>query len=153
MTSPTFAVEPLHAVLPELRPLLPSHWAELASYPDIPLDPNYDLYLKIADAGMLTVYTARLNDTLIGYALFFLHAGHMHYRSTGWAMNDIVWLHPTHRNLGIGRDFVAFWDADLRDRGIDVVHIDTKLVAPALAHLLGACCYSQITLGFERRLS
>jgi GNAT superfamily N-acetyltransferase len=97
-------------------------------------------------------------EKLIGYAIFvvkpgkFTPGGHPHYQRHGWAMNDIIWLHPEHRNLGIGGQFVEYWEADLFARGIHVVHVNTKVSHPELAFLLKNCGYAKIEEGYEKRL-
>ncbi|MGH2517811.1 MAG: hypothetical protein ACRDHP_19365, partial [Ktedonobacterales bacterium] len=62
------ATEELTPVLAnEMTPLLRSHYDEIAFYKDIPLDPDWDGYLRIQATGSLRVFTARAGDALIGY--------------------------------------------------------------------------------------
>ena len=89
----TFRRENVKGVWPEIRPLFDRHWAEIAHDKTIPLDPDYDLYLKADEGGMLRVYTAREGATLIGYCVFFVRAN-PHYKSTIYAVQDIIFIVP-----------------------------------------------------------
>lgn len=148
-----FSIEPYAQLIDEIKPLLFEHWRELAVYQDIPLDPDYDFYEKANSSGMLTYYVAREGRALIGYAIFVVKpGGHPHYRRHGWAMNDIVWIRPDRRNLGVGRQFAKYWESDLNDRGVHVVHVNAKTGHPELAMLLLNCGYAKIEEGYEKRL-
>ena len=146
-----FATENYDQIIDDLVILLPSHWAELAVHKDIPLDPDLDFYRIANQAGYIRAYTARLEGRLVGYSIFVVKK-HPHYRGHKWALNDIVWIAPEHRKLGIGRAFVAHWDADLRADGVDVVHVNAKTAEPALSFLLSACGYGTTEVGLEKRL-
>jgi GNAT superfamily N-acetyltransferase len=146
-----FATERYRDVIGEGQSMLMAHWAELAVHKDIPLDPEYAFYEKMDDIGALRIYTVRSEGQLIGYSIFVVRPRHAHY-NIGWAMNDIVWLHPEHRNEGVGAAFVAFWDQELTALGVTLVHINAKVSHPALAYLLKKCGYVVIEAGYEKRL-
>ena len=146
-----FAVETYGQLVDEIKPLLPEHWAELAVHKDIPLDPDFSFYERAAAAGSLLFMTVRKAGALIGYSIWVVKA-HPHYRGHIWAINDIVWLHPEHRGMRIGRAFVAFWEAELKARGVAVVHVETKSAAPQLLYLLQETEYDPTTIGVEKRL-
>jgi GNAT superfamily N-acetyltransferase len=147
----TFSTEKYADVIDELRPLLSEHWAEIAVYPDIPLDPDYDFYDKANSIGMLVGYFIRDESKIIGYAIFII-AKHKHYQGHSWAMNDIVWIHPDHRNLGTGRKLVAHWEEALKADGVNVIHVNAKTAHMPLAYLLMDCQYVQIEAGYEKRI-
>lgn len=146
-----FARERFADVIEEGKPLLMQHWAEIAVHKDIPLDPEWSFYQAMDDAGALKIFTARKDGVLIGYAVFVVRPRHAHY-AISWAVNDIVWIHPDHRNMGVGSAFAAYWDAALRDLGVTVVSIDTKVAHPALMYLLKDCGYATVVCGMEKRL-
>lgn len=148
---PVFALETYESVEAEIRPMLPEHWAELAVHHDIPLDPDYDLYQRMSAAGVMLFYTARSLGELIGYAIFTV-AKNPHYRRHTWAVSDILWVHPSFRQIGVGRAFMNFWDGSLRARGVDVVHVNAKVAAPALMYLLKDGDYATTECGMEKRL-
>lgn len=148
-----FAIEKYNDVIGDIVPLFELHWKEIATYQDIPLEPDYGFYAKMSKEERLVCYTARNSEgQLIGYSIFFLRKGHPHYKSHSWASNDIVWLHPDYRGFGVGKRFVAFWDEDLRARGFDVVKVDVKLEHPALGFLLEGCDYRPTERSYEKRL-
>jgi|SRR5208283_2620057 len=148
-------VERYDDVIGEAAPMLKEHYHELSAHKDIELDPDFELYEKLSAAGALRVYTVRDGSTifapLVGYALFFIRK-HMHYKQAGWAVNDLVWLHPKFRNFGAGSKLVDFWDADLAELGIHVVRVDTKAHSPALERLLVVKGYGVIGSIIEKRL-
>ena len=152
--SPTlvrFTLEPYASVVDEIRPLLVEHWQELAVYPDIPLDPDYEIYKSLDRMGAMMIYTVRVDDALVGYAVYFTRK-HLHYKQHTWAINDIVLIRDGYRNAGIGMKFFDFIEKDLKDRGVDVMHTSTKTMHPELAMLLRARQHNEVELGFSLRL-
>lgn len=92
-----FAVESIANVIEEIKPLLTLHWEEIAGYKDsIPLDPDYEKYETMAQQGRLVIVTARDAGKLIGYSIFFL-VNHMHYKSTLFAVNDVIFMLAEYR--------------------------------------------------------
>jgi len=147
-----FAIEPFARALPEMQPLFERHWREIATYPDVPLNPDYEFYHAAAAAGLLVVYTARLDGRLVGYAVFIVRKGHLHYRDHGWALNDIIWVDPTVRGQRLGDGLMDFAEGSLRDAGFSFVHMRTKIKHPHLARLLEERGYALIEYGHEKRL-
>ncbi len=148
-----FAVETYAEVIGDLRPLLELHWREIALFQDdIPLDPDWEFYSKANAAGLVRCYTARLDGALIGYTIFVVRDRHPHYNHR-WAVEDIVWIHPDHRNLGVATGLFDFFETDLRKGGPVVLHLTTKIAHPALAVLLGLRGYDEVERGFSKRLT
>ena len=145
------AVEAFADVIDEAKPLLVEHWHELALYPDIPLDPDYEAYAALDKAGAIVIYTVRAHGELVGYAVYFIRK-HLHYRQHTWAVNDIVLVRDRYRDFGIGTSLFDFIEADLRKRGADVIHTGTKVLHPELAMLLRARRHTEAEIGFSLRL-
>jgi GNAT superfamily N-acetyltransferase len=145
------AAERYGDVIEEGKPLLFQHWKELTSYPDIPLEPEWEWYRQMDEAGALKIFTLRHVDCLIGYSLFVVRPRHAHY-DVSWAVNDIIWLSPDYRNIGVGSAFITYCDEKLRELGVTVVCIDAKVRHPALMYLLKKCGYRTISCGMEKRL-
>lgn len=140
-------------VIEDLKPLLAEHHAELALYKDeIPLDPNFDLYFNLDRVGLIRCYTVRLEGVLVGYAIFSIVARHLHYAHR-WAINDIIWIHPDHRNFGIGSELCDVFEADLARNGPIVIHIETKESAPELAMLLRHRGYGTVGVSLSKRFA
>jgi GNAT superfamily N-acetyltransferase len=149
--STVIGVERYADVIEDLRPLLGAHHEELALYRDsIPLDPDFETYQKLNDMGLIRAYTVRLGGALIGYAIFSIIARHLHYRHR-WAINDILWIHPDHRNFGIGTELCDVFEEDLRRDGPVVIHIETKDHEPALAMLLRSRQYDTVGVSLSKR--
>lgn len=148
-----FTRERYGEVIDDIKPLLAEHHRELALYQDdIPLDPDFDLYEQLDRSGVLRVYTARDNGRLIGYAIFVVRERHGHYAHR-WAVNDILFIVPERRTLGVGSGLFDFFEADLREGGPVVVHIETKAEHPELAFLLQSRGYGMVGPSFGKRLA
>lgn len=105
----------------EIQPLIAAHYREIAHYQDIPLDPDYDVYYKIADAGQLRVFTARKQKSgaLVGYCLYFVRSN-PHYKTSIQAVQDILFLTPELRGLTLGPALIAYTEARLKEEGVQV---------------------------------
>ncbi len=115
-----YARESMAAVLAEIKPLLWEHWAEVAHYPDIPLDPDWPQYERCETSGTLRIYTARACFALIGYCIYVVGPG-LHYKSRTYANQDILFLSSAYRRGRICRDLVQFTESELKAEGVDVV--------------------------------
>jgi hypothetical protein len=93
----TCQVESFTKNLAQLKPLLLGHWAELALDQDrVPLDPDWEIYLrKDAEGGILFV-TVRDAGALVGYFVGFVGPG-LHYRTCLTLQMDVFFLHPDFR--------------------------------------------------------
>lgn len=130
-----FARESYGEAVDDVRPLLREHWEELATYADVPLDPDFESYRAVDAAGMLRAYTARVDGALVGYAIYFVRPHH-HYRSTLWAISDIILIRRDHRNVGLGNGLFDFLENDLRACGVKAMYTMAKLAHPELSFLL-----------------
>jgi GNAT superfamily N-acetyltransferase len=136
-----FAVETYAQVVDDIRPLLQEHWRELATYHDIPLDPNYPKYAAAQESGMLRIYTVRTdgragdNSRLVAYAIYFV-SPHHHYQTTKWAISDIILVVTEHRGLKLGHGLFDFLEDALRAEGVEVMYTMAKLKHPELSMLL-----------------
>lgn len=149
----TYQVETYSDVIEELLPLLAAHWRELALFKDeIPLDPDHGWYRKGSEAGVLQFFTVRADGVLIGYAVFVVIPRHPHYAHR-WAHDDILWVAPEHRKSGVGNGLLDFCESELSKNGPVMIHINTKIHAPALAVLLQSRGYENVELGFSKRLA
>ncbi len=119
-----FAVEPLIAARPDIESLVPAQWAHTGE-PDIPCQPNWNLYHQFADRNALMVTMARDLDEPVGYLAAFIYP---HPNSYGVSIASI----PTYfvknrpsRALILAR-MVDFAIQRLAERGIYRVDIDTN---------------------------
>jgi hypothetical protein len=123
--SVTFAQEPLSADLwAEAMPLLVAHWAEVAHFKDIPLEPDLAVYRQADVNGAVRVFTARRDSSLVGYALFFVRAN-PHYASSVQAVQDVLYIAPECRGVTSYR-FIRWCDEQLKAEGVEAVYQHSK---------------------------
>lgn len=121
---PIFAREDLTtALISEVSPMLMAHWMEVARYPDMRLDPDWEKYLRIQEHGGLRIFTAREDGRLVGYNAFFVDT-HLHYKTWRLASNDVIFINRMER--GFGKHFRAFCEMKLKDEGIRVATYHVK---------------------------
>jgi hypothetical protein len=150
MGSIRFAREALtDALLAEFTPLLQQHWREIAHYPDIPLNPDYETYRAAESAGILRVYTVRDGSACVGYALFFVR-NNPHYTGSLQAVQDVLYLHPSQRG-GNGYRFIAWCDIQLQREGVQAVYHHSK-AAHNFGALLNRQGYELVDLIYAKRL-
>lgn len=123
----TYQEEALADCLEEMKPLLESHWEEIAIHKEVvKLDPDYDKYLLLDNMGMLHVLTVRDEGVLIGYFISFIQP-HMHYKSTIYAVNDILYLDKEYRKGLTGYKMFKRAEELLTEIGVDVIVIHSKV--------------------------
>jgi len=124
----TFQKEPFQGrFFDEAQPYFAIHYKELAVDQDeVPLDPDYPMYFKLEEMGILHTFTARDAGKLIGYNLSLVK-GHLHYQSTLTAHNDIYYLDRAYRKNGVGRSFFSAWMVELKRLGVVRILLGTKL--------------------------
>jgi GNAT superfamily N-acetyltransferase len=144
---PTFARESAADVIDEIKPLLEAHFQEIAHYPDIPLKPDYDFFLKTPS---LRVFTVRHQCQLIGYCLFFV-APNPKYMTSLQAHQSILYVSPSHRRGSVGLRFIDWCDTQLRTEGVQVVYHHMK-AAHDFGPLLERLGYTLMDKIYARRL-
>jgi hypothetical protein len=103
----------------EMMPLIQSHYLEIARFQDIPLDPNFELYMKLDSAGALRVFTARSEEgLLLGYGCFLVHS-HLHFKNSLQAFHDLLFIEKAAR--GHGGLFIKYCDDQLTLEGVKVI--------------------------------
>lgn len=143
-----FRRERAQDIFEEAAPLLRQHYAEIAHYQDIPLEPDLAQYAAVEEAGCLRVFTARDDSGLIGYAVFFVRRN-LHYRSSLQAVQDILYVDPGKR--GFGARFIHWCDEQLRKESVQVVYHHVK-AAHDFGALLERFGYQLVDKIYARRL-
>ena len=151
-----YSREPAHTLWDEILPLLQLHYQEIATYQDIPLDPDVERYNAMEAAGALRCFTARIGDglrvpPLIGYSVV-ITAGNLHYRSSGIAMQDVLFVHPEHRRGPAGSGLLDYTETALRQEGLQVIYQHQKTAHPALGIILGRRGYDHVENIWAKRL-
>ena len=123
----TYQQEFLFELREEARPLLVKHWEEVALNKEkIKLDPDWEAYEKLEDVGCLKIFTCRDKGRLIGY-FAVLASPHLHYKSNTFANNDVIYVDPDYRKGWVGIKLIKFAEKCLREDGVDILHINTKI--------------------------
>jgi GNAT superfamily N-acetyltransferase len=112
-------------------PLLEKHWEEVALNKDkIKLNPDWDAYADLEDAGMLKIFTARNSENkLVGYFVVFVKA-HIHYKDHMFAYNDILFVDQDYRKGFTSPRLMKFAEKCLKADGVDVLVVNTKRHKP-----------------------
>ena len=123
----TCHLENFAEILPELKPLLPLHYAELALNQDkVPLSPQYDVYLDRDRQGMVLFATLRQAGEMVGYFIGFVAPG-LHYSTCLTLIMDIFYVHPDHRGAGGGWQLFKFVEQQARARGVQRLFAGSKM--------------------------
>ncbi len=125
-----FQQEFLCQVKDECVPLIESHWEEVAiNKEDIKLNPDWETYEKLEDLGMLAIFTARSSGKLVGYLVVFL-TKNLHYKDHLFASHDLIYLDPDYRKGMTGVRLIKFTEKCLRQDGVSVMTMNTKVKNP-----------------------
>lgn len=145
-----FGTEKVADVIAEIAPLLHAHWKEIAHYQDIKLEPDWEAYRALNEAGILKVFTVRTANArvLIGYSVFFVRHN-LHYSSSKQAVQDILFIHKDYR--GAGRHFIRWCDQQLMADGVQAVYHHVK-TAHNFGPLLERMGYELVDLIYAKRL-
>ena len=114
----------------DIRPLIQRHWEDIALNKDkIKLNPDWDAYHTLEQAGVLKIFTAREGDLLVGYFVVIIQYN-MHYKDHLFASNDVIFLHPDYRKGRTGIKLIQFAEKCLKEDGVSVLAINTKVHKP-----------------------
>jgi len=123
----TAQVESLTERLEDLKPFFPRHWEELAlNQKQVPLDPQYDVYLEKDAAGQVMLVTLRAGGDLAGYFIGFVQPG-LHYKTCLTLTMDIFYVLPEHRGKMGGVILFKAVEAEARRRGVKRMFVGSKL--------------------------
>ena len=132
-----FQVEGLNDIYEkELIPLMKRHWEDMDSHLG-EFDPNEEFYKALNDLGLIRLYTIRIKDKIVSYALFVFQRA-IHQKKIVTAISDAIWCcrdsvksHPT-IPLALIRNF----EADIKNIGATRIRISGKIDHPDLLRLL-----------------
>lgn len=126
-----FQVERFRDCYSEAAPLLIAHYNEVATNKESKvLDPDEDRYMMLEDNGMLRIFTARDGGKLVGYFVSMVMP-HLHYSSTIYAMNDILYVDPEYRGTTLAYRMFKGAMQDLKENSnTDVMMIHMKIKHP-----------------------
>ena len=111
--------------------LIELHWEEIALNKEkIKLNPDWEKYKSLEELGALKIFTARDDvNKLVGYFVVIVGAN-LHYKDHIFAENDIIYLHKDYRKGFTGVKLIKFAEKCLKDDGVSVLKINTKVHQP-----------------------
>jgi len=110
----------------ELSELYQDHYEELSVTKEFQLNPDYESYDRLAQAGMLRVITCRVDGNLAGYIIFFIQP-HMHYKDCLTAFEDIYYISKPYRKGRIGIKLFQYAEEVLKGIGVNRIIYGTKI--------------------------
>ena len=137
-------------VMAEAVPLLMEQKTELAAYQDIEFNPDWERYTRAEKEGFLRVYTAREDERLIGYAVFFVDRN-MHYQDSLQAKQDVFYVEQDRRGAAVGSALIQYSEQHLKLEGVQVIHHHAKLHT-AFGVLLERSGYVKLETILSKRL-
>ena len=112
--------------LQALEPMFPAHYEELCVTKEFPLEPDYDAYRRIADAGQLVCIVCMDDKEVVGYIVFIVQP-HLHYKSCLTAFEDIYFLKKEFRQGRIGIRMFRYAEEVLKKSGVKRIVMHTKV--------------------------
>jgi len=134
-----FGVESFDQAVNDIQELIKLHYEEIALNKDvIPLDPDWDKYRALMNNNLACLITARDDGKLVGYSIFFV-TSHPHYKSTIFANNDLIYLHPDYRKGMVGVRLIQYSEQHLRQLGVAKIlwHVKFNKDFTRVLHRLG----------------
>jgi GNAT superfamily N-acetyltransferase len=125
-----FQEESYLEVCEDIKPLIQLHWEQIALNKDkIKLNPDWDEYERLYNAGNLKIYTARAGHELVGYFIVGV-ANNIHYKDHLFANCDIIYVKPDSRAGMTGYKLISYAEKELKKIGVSVLNINTKTHTP-----------------------
>jgi len=112
--------------LDALKEIIQDHYEELSVTKTFPLDPDWEAYKQILDAGRLKFVTCKEDGKLIGYIIFFVMP-HLHYKTCLTAFEDIYFLKKEYRKGRVGIRMFQFAEKMLKEQGVQRILYNTKV--------------------------
>jgi len=110
--------------------LIRLHWEEIALNKEvIKLNPDWESYEALEEAGTLKIFTARDGSNLVGYFVVLVGRS-LHYKDHIFAENDIIYLHKDYRKGYTGIKLIKFAEKCLKEDGVSILKVNTKVHQP-----------------------
>lgn len=141
------------ALIAEMQPLIELHHSEISHFKDLELDPSFDSYKALEEAGILRFFTVRDDDKfgeLVGYSVWTVTA-HPHFKGIKQATEDLLLLHPDCRKGREGVRFIGFCDGWLKGDGIKIIYHSVNM-AHDFSAILKRMGYVAVDTVYARRV-
>jgi hypothetical protein len=122
-----YSQESFEEIIPELKDFEHTHWLELAVSKDsVPVDMDWQRFVKMEREGKLHTVTVRKNHKLVGYHITLV-GGHLHYKSTLHGIVDLYYIKKDDRLGRTGLRLFQYAEMSLKQRGVKKIITGTKL--------------------------
>ena len=126
----TYQQEFLSDCRKDCEELIRLHWEEIALNKEvIKLNPDWESYGALEEAGTLKIFTARNGSNLVGYFVVLVGRS-LHYKDHIFAENDIIYLHKDYRKGYTGIKLIKFAEKCLKEDGVSILKVNTKVHQP-----------------------
>lgn len=126
----TFQQEFLITCRKEAEVLIKEHWQEIAVNKEkIKLNPDWETYEDLEKVSRIKIFTARDTGKLVGYFVVFV-AKNIHYKDHIFASNDVIFVTKEYRKGFTGAKLIEFAKKCLKEDGVSVLNINTKVHQP-----------------------
>ena len=112
----------------EVEPLAELEWEE-SGHPTEALSIDWDAYYDLEGRSLLKFFTARKDGLLVGYFVVIL-SGLLTSKGEVIAIYDSVYVHKDYRKSTVGKRMFDFVEKCLKEDGVSVLAINTKVHAP-----------------------
>lgn len=134
----TFQQEQWPDVSRELKALVAIQWQEIAlDKEEIPLDPDWSLYDRAHQKGIVNITTIRDGERLVGWYVNLVQA-HPHYKTTLFGFLDLYYVLPAYRLPTVGMRLFGEMEKAMRALGVKELISITKMhhnIAPVFDRL------------------
>jgi GNAT superfamily N-acetyltransferase len=136
----SYDIESFEDIYEEIKSMCFSHAEETEDYSDfMPLDPNFDLYFSMSEAGTLSFCTARdEKGKLVGYFSMIIDY-HPHHKSILCCTNNLLYVSKEYRNSGVAKEMMLLCEEYLKEKKVQLFIFSAKSSNPlqSLAKDLG----------------
>lgn len=96
------------------------HFKEIHFLSDFEFNPDIQYYLALENSGSLKFFSVLVNGKLVGYSIYFIRS-HPHCIDLSMAWQDAIYLEPSMRGNGFGKELIETADSFFADIGCNVV--------------------------------
>ena len=136
------------SLIQELYPLLKNHWAEVAHYKDIELDPDWDAYASLQEQGKYLSVIARDEFGQVAGYMGIATGPNAHYKNTMMGMVDVIYLSLPNRRGTTAAKLIRYAE-ELAE--VDILHFHVK-IQNDFSPLLERMGYEKVEYLLSKRL-
>jgi GNAT superfamily N-acetyltransferase len=124
------AHECLANVKEDIKPLLEKHWLETEPNQEtILLNPDWEQYALLDLAGVLHIFTARNEGSLVGYLVMMISKS-IHHKDHLFGSTDVIYVKPEYRKTHTGADLIKFAESHCKENSVSLMTLNMKVEFP-----------------------